>query len=573
MHPNAHVRIAKKVAIDIGRADLSSTLEYYSVIPDKWRDFPHHTGGRRPARIVRRVLRARNNYVNGYDNKAAAELGLAFHYIADEHVLVRGSDHRHTSYESKISRTRLNIQYVDSMEGKKATLGYITTKMSELSNRRYLLTPEAALNSSYKICASIAKSVFGSKTSSELQLILMELRKICIEKMKRKEEDFVNKLIEAARKDEEFENSKGMKKVANKIIKALSFFDFRFRRSIKRYKERKHLENSVKSYYREAALTSKPYKDWYAVETPELSIWAEEVKSKLLTVESVVKAFNLDKQRIMELEEEAEISVLRLKDAEFLKREDAPRIATYLKMPNSLSEPPSVELMQLSRKASTRIPAIRLVPSQKTFNETEAKKLFGRNEWVPTNLPLSELKSVMPFSVVSDKAERVGISQALINLLEEDIVIKGIATCHRLLLLVEEGDKKYLATVDLEGKVFACNCTVYDGKLPCKHVLLTIYHFHDILLEHHTGREADVWQEALVKAQQHAHSQAMLCNWLYYFVKVFVSHLNLKAGRYEDPKAVERLVALLEDGCCLEASKMSLSEIYYQQRSRRLYSS
>jgi len=325
------VRIAKKVAIDIGRADLSSTLEYYSVIPDKWRDFPHHTGGRGTRRIVRRVLRARNNYIQGYDNKAAAELGVAFHYIADEHVLVRGSDHRHTSYESKISRARLNTQYIDSMEGKKATLGYITTKMSELSNRRYLLTPETALNTSYQICTSIAKSVFGSKTSSELQLILIELKKICIEKMKREEEEFVNKLIEAARKDKESENSEGMRKVANKIIKTLSFFDFRFSRNIKRYKERKHLENSVKSYYRQAALTSKPYKDWYAVETPELSIWTEEVKPKLLTVESVVKAFNLDKQRIKELEEEAKISILRFKDAEFVKREDVPKIVAEAK--------------------------------------------------------------------------------------------------------------------------------------------------------------------------------------------------------------------------------------------------
>jgi len=556
LHPNAHVRIARKVAMDLGKVDLSRTLEYYSVLPDKWRDFPHHTGGRRPRRIVQRVFRARDNYIHDNDNKAAAELGLAFHYIADEHVLVRGSDRRHVSYESKINRAPLNIQHMDSMEGKKATLGYIVTKISELSNRRYILTPEDALNSSYKICASIAKSVFGSKTSLELQIILMELRRGHIGKMKETEEEFVNELFDMAKKDEEIENSKGMRKVANKIIKTLSFFDFRFRRNIKKYKERKHLENSVKSYYRKAALASEPYKDWYLVETPELSIWTEEVKPKLLTLESIMKTFNLNRQRINELEEKAKILTISLKDAVFVKREDVPEIAAYLNVPNPLAEPPDAELRQLSRKASLTIPAVRLVSGQAVFNETVAKKLFGGSEWVPTNIPLSELKSVMPSGIVSDKAEKVGISHALNNLFEDEMVAKFTVVSQRLLSLAEEGRSKYLATVDLQTKVFACNCPVYDGKLPCKHVLLTIYHYHDILLKLYASHEVDVWREALVKAQQHAHSQAMLCNWLYYFVKGFVSHLNLRAGRYEDLKAVERLVVFLGDGCRLGASKM-----------------
>jgi len=563
LHPSAHERIAEKVAIDIGRADLSSTLEYYSVIPDKWRNFPHHTRGRESVRIVRRVLRARNNYIYGYDNKAAAELGVAFHYIADEHVLVKGSDSRHNSYESRINRTPLNVQHFDSMEGKKVTIEYINSKMGELRNRQYVLTPEDALNSSYKICASIAKSVFGPKTSLELLFILMELRTAWIEKMKRKEEEFVNKLIEMAKKDEELDNSEGIRKIANKIIKTLSFFDFRFRRNMKRYKGRKHLENLVESYYKEAASTSKPYEDWYIVKTPKLVIWTEEVKPKLLTADSIAKAFNLDEQRIKELKEKAKISTLMLKDAEFIRKEDVSRIAAYVNMPNPLAEPPAAEGMrsrmvrQLLRKALPRSPAMRQEFSQAILNETVAKKLFGRYEWIPTNIPLSELKSVMPSGVVSDKAENVGISHALKNLIEERRVEKFTIVDQRLLLLAEEVYGKYLATVDLKSKVFACNCPLYNGEMPCTHVLLTIYHHHDILLELYGGQEADVWQKALVKAQQHAHSQAMLCNWLYYFVKNFVSHLNFRAERYKDLKAIERLVVLLEDGYLLEASKMT----------------
>jgi hypothetical protein len=527
LHPNEHVRIARKVAMDIGRVDLSSTLEHYSVIPDKWRDFPHHTGGRYPKRICRRVFRARNYYIHGDDYRAAAELGVAFHYIADEHVLVRGSDRRHVSYESKISRAPLNNQDIDSIEGKETTFEYINEKMRELSNRQYLLTPETALNSAYKICASIAKSVFGPKNSLELQLILMELKKTYIEKMKRVEEEFVNKLIETARKDQEIENLRGMNKVVNKIIKTFSFFDFRFRRNIRRYQERKHLENSVKSYFKEVALTIESYKDWYLIKTPELSIWAEEVKPNLLTAESIMDAFNLDKQTIKKLEGEAKISVLRLKDAEFVKREDIPKIAAYLNKPNPLAE--------------TCISELSLVPSQANLNKIAVIGLFGRYVWNPTNIPLSELKNVMPSGVVSDNAERVGISQALINLFEEEMIVKVAVTGQRLLLLAEEDHQKYLATVDLEKKVFACNCPLYDGELPCKHVLLTICHYHDIILGRYASHKAHIWREALIKAQQHTHRQVMLCNWIYYFFKEFVSHLNLKAGRYEDLKAVERL--------------------------------
>jgi hypothetical protein len=147
----------------------------------------------------------------------------------------------------------------------------------------------------------------------------------------------------------------------------------------------------------------------------------------------------------------------------------------------------------------------------------------------------------MPCGVVSDNAERVGISQALINLFEEEMIVKVAVAGQRFLLLAEEEHQKYLATVDLEEKVFACNCALYDGKLPCKHVLLTICHYHDIIMERYASHEAHIWREALIKAQQHTHRQVMLCNWLYYFFKEFVSHLNLKAGRYEDLKAVERL--------------------------------
>lgn len=352
MHPDEHVRIARKVAMDIGRADLSSTLEYNSVIPDKWKDFPHHTGGRYPKRICRRVIRARNYYIHGDDYRAAAELGIAFHYIADEHVLVRGSDSRHVSYESKISRAPLNNQNIHSIEGRKETLDYINERMNELSKRQHLLTPEAALNSAYKICASIAKSVFGPKTSSELQSILMELKKIFAEKMKVEEEKFVDKLIEAAKRDEELENSKGIKRVANKIMKTLTFFDFRFRRNIKRYIERKHLEKTVKSYYREANLRSRPYKDWYVAEIPELfvlaeeavitmpflSVWTEEVTPKLLTVKSIIKIFNLNQQRIYELKEKAKISYIKLKDEEFIRREDFPKIAAFLNIKHPSTE-------------------------------------------------------------------------------------------------------------------------------------------------------------------------------------------------------------------------------------------
>jgi hypothetical protein len=180
----------------------------------------------------------------------------------------------------------------------------------------------------------------------------MELKKTYVEKMKVEEEKFVDKLVEVARRDEELENSKGIKRVANKIMKTLTVFDFRFRRTIKRYIERKHLEKTVKSYYKEANLKGRPYKDWYVIEIPELfvlaeeavitmpflNVWTEEVKPKLLTVKSIMKVFNLDKQKIDELKEKAKISPIRLKDEEFIRREDFPKIAAFLNIRHPFTE-------------------------------------------------------------------------------------------------------------------------------------------------------------------------------------------------------------------------------------------
>ena len=214
------MKIAKKVAIDINRRDLSPIIERYSVIPDEWKDYPHHTRGRNSRRIIRRVSRARENYIRGNDGDAAAELGVAFHYLADEHVLLRGSHNKHATYESDITRAMIDSQfvdqYVDQLEGKNATLGYISDKMRWLSSSKYVLDPDTALNYSCATCLSVAKSVFGSKISPKLESDLIELRTSYLERMRRREEEFVCKLFEKEKKDKAFALLQGISRVREK---------------------------------------------------------------------------------------------------------------------------------------------------------------------------------------------------------------------------------------------------------------------------------------------------------------------------------------------------------------------
>ena len=297
-------------------------MERYCVMPDEWKDYPHHTRGRNSRRIVRRVTRAREEYIRGNDGDAAAELGLAFHYLADEYVLLRGSQkNAHAAYESKISRATIYVQFADELNGKNTTLGYISGKMKELSSMRFLLTPEEALNSSYEVCLSVAKSVFGSKISPKLESDLLTLRNCYLEKMRIREEEFVSKLWETEKKDEAFARLEGFDRIERRLLRFFTFFDFRFKRNIKCYKEKKQFTGLVKSYYGEASQTCYPYHDWYKVGTPQLSIWAKEVKPKLISLDSIVEEFKLNEEKIRELKKILVLSTIKLKGEEFINGE------------------------------------------------------------------------------------------------------------------------------------------------------------------------------------------------------------------------------------------------------------
>ena len=332
------MKIAKKVAIDINRRDLSPIIERYSVIPDEWKDYPHHTRGRNSRRIIRRVSRARENYIRGNDGDAAAELGVAFHYLADEHVLLRGSHNKHATYESDITRAMIDSQfvdqYVDQLEGKNATLGYISDKMRWLSSSKYVLDPDTALNYSCATCLSVAKSVFGSKISPKLESDLIELRTSYLERMRRREEEFVCKLFEKEKKDKAFALLQGISRVERRLLRFFTFSDFRFKRNIKCYKEKRHFTGLVKSYYRETSEECFPYQDWYKVGTPQLSIHAEEVEPKLLSIDSVASEFKLSEEKIRDLKEIIQLSTIKLKDKEFIKGEDIQKITNHLAQTN-----------------------------------------------------------------------------------------------------------------------------------------------------------------------------------------------------------------------------------------------
>jgi hypothetical protein len=197
---------------------------------------------------------------------------------------------------------------------------------------------------------------------------------------------------------------------------------------------------------------------------------------------------------------------------------------------------------QLTRGALS-IPALRIMPTRRIFNEAAAKSFFNSLQWVPVSVSIEELREVMR-GVVSSEARRVALSPFLVNLLKLEV---KLVTDDDMILALERslGGEENLAAIDLKRKAFACHCDEYEASSLCKHVLLAFFHGRDAILE---GRaDADEWREAFKRAQQHKHSRTMLSNWFYYFIKHYIAPSCFAVGKYESLSAVEGAVCLLRD--------------------------
>lgn len=201
------------------------------------------------------------------------------------------------------------------------------------------------------------------------------------------------------------------------------------------------------------------------------------------------------------------------------------------------------QIRQLTRGVLS-IPALRIIPTQRIFDEVAAKSFFNSLQWVPVFIPVEELREVMR-GVVSSEARRVALSPFLVSLLKGADFEMKLVTVDGMILALERssGGEENLAAIDLKQNAFACHCDEYEASSLCKHVLLAFFHVRDVILE---GRaDADEWREAFKRAQQHRHRRTMLSNWFYYFIKHCIAPSCFAFGKYESLSAVEKAICLL----------------------------
>jgi len=215
------------------------------------------------------------------------------------------------------------------------------------------------------------------------------------------------------------------------------------------------------------------------------------------------------------------------------------------------------ELRSLSQFAPQPLFNIDLAPTGLKFDEKMARWFFAATRaWRECyGVTLGELRSVMPLGVVSPKAERVAVWEPILRAFNRSIV--KVSTANNLLLTAVAGSgvQQYLTCIDMEKMLFACSCPAYNADdensrkrhILCKHLMLSIYHHHEILLEK-SGEDPWGWISSLSAAQNHSHSNIMIPNWLYYFIKRVFASMGFEAGRFENPSQVREVLELIEEG-------------------------
>ena len=205
------------------------------------------------------------------------------------------------------------------------------------------------------------------------------------------------------------------------------------------------------------------------------------------------------------------------------------------------------ELKQLAQNVPQQLYTVKIAPTGLVFDEKFSRWFFAATrEWREIDfLTVDDLRAAMPPKTVSRNANRVAVWGPILRAFDRTPA-KITKAGETLLTAVSGGEEPYLTAIDLENGVFACSCPAYNHEdenwrkrhLLCKHLMLSIFHHHSSILEA-CGRKAEPWEKSLKKCQRHPYSQAMLANWLYYFIKKVFAKLKLQAGRFEDWNAVD----------------------------------
>ncbi|NLF41796.1 MAG: hypothetical protein GX587_03795 [Bacteroidales bacterium] len=195
------------IGLETCSEEAANKLIDASVLPDDWRDYPHHYG--KDGAIRQHIIESRKCWLNGEKANCGYHLGLAFHYIADKWTLINGSNPNHSRWEQSISQCRLSddddirqlVKFSGMSDFDKEQYNFLlkridleplgkdeTLKLATCSRGSNWSKPNLDLNLAYQVSLNVGKSVFSPKTppasvQKEIEASSKRMEKVLHDKM------------------------------------------------------------------------------------------------------------------------------------------------------------------------------------------------------------------------------------------------------------------------------------------------------------------------------------------------------------------------------------------------------
>jgi len=348
-----HIRISNEVLHRLG-ITLSSVeedqLRKGVLIPDRWRDYPHHYG--KSNAIKRYILEARSFFLTGDLLNAYFCLGVALHYVQDSYTSLSSRSPNHILWEQQIEKSyfvddpkktirrafqnqsylaQYYLELYDALSrdavGKNDTL-QVATLLGHTQPSTWG-KPIVDLNLALTASLSIAKSVLGPKRYPKLEKDLKEVLAEHEELLREAEIIFADKIIELVKKRDGLKARKTYSGVSSKIKNwfldiAIGIREYQANSKLQDYYRQRHLEKVVREYENTAEKISDPHVDWYKFEIPDINVGI--VEKELLEIDEVIETFKLDESTLRDLIGTSKISFYNIRDKKLLKRTEIKRI-------------------------------------------------------------------------------------------------------------------------------------------------------------------------------------------------------------------------------------------------------
>ena len=349
-----HVRITFEVMRRLGvplSNNEASHLREGVIVPDKWRDYPHHYGKSDVIRqnlLTSRLYFLKDDLLNAY-----FYLGVALHYIQDSYTSMASFYPRHHSWEESIencglvSNLEVTINYwlrndysqrdrclglasALSREayGKDNTLNVAT--LTGFEPMKSFAEPIIDLNLGFKASYLVSKSVLSSKNSSQLDLTLKQSLNHYENLLDDAELSISAKMTKMAKQVENLESKKITKsgivpKLKNWLLSfRIELKNFQLNSKYNGYLQKKHLLKVSKKYKEATDEIIGPNVGWFIYSRPELDFSI--VKNQLIPLKDVADYFLSNEERIRQSLKEINFSVYKIGKKELVDRKEVNKI-------------------------------------------------------------------------------------------------------------------------------------------------------------------------------------------------------------------------------------------------------